>query len=35
MKILLTLLLAVVAVSALAGCRAEVEKTQSSVAAPQ
>jgi hypothetical protein len=35
MKILVALMLAVVAMSALAGCRAEVDKTSSSVAAPR
>ena len=35
MKIMVDLMMAVFAVSALAGCRAEVEKTSSSVAAPR
>ena len=35
MKILVALMLAVVAMSALVGCRAEVDKTSSSIAAPR
>jgi hypothetical protein len=35
MKMIVALMVAVFAVSALAGCKAEVDKTQSSVAAPR
>jgi hypothetical protein len=35
MKILVALMVAVFAMSALVGCRAEVDKTSSSVAAPR
>jgi hypothetical protein len=35
MKILIALMVAVFVLSALVGCRAEVDKTQSAVTAPQ